>query len=201
MDGGPRLGPAGDGPVRVQQAFRPWTRGCQLLVQSLQDLVQPRSVRLWVGRVRAGTPSSLRSEAGALAGGSGCYWACPPLPRPKAAPGQAGPQPGQWESRLLGYQWGLRRANTGRGWGPMRPQLPGRVGWAVPGSRGRAGGRREVWDGPPGSWLWVQLSFQSQAGRLTPVTARTVPPRQLGDGSSLRTLGWCRAPTLAPKAN
>lgn len=46
VDGGWWLGPVGDGLVGTQQAFWPLTQSCQLLVQSLQELVHPPSVCL-----------------------------------------------------------------------------------------------------------------------------------------------------------
>lgn len=55
MDGGQWLGPVGDGPGGAHQAF--WPRSCQLLVQSLQELVQPWSVCLWVGGSEVGAPA------------------------------------------------------------------------------------------------------------------------------------------------
>lgn len=46
VNGGRRLSPVGDGLVGTQQAFWPLAQGRQLLVQSLQELVHPLSVRL-----------------------------------------------------------------------------------------------------------------------------------------------------------
>ena len=59
VDGGWRLGPIGDGLVGAQQAFRSLAQSCQLLVQSLQELMHPLSVRLEWGRdgAQAGKPA------------------------------------------------------------------------------------------------------------------------------------------------
>lgn len=48
-DGGWWLGPGEDGLVGTQQAFRPLAQRCQLLVQSLQELVHAPSVCLGGG--------------------------------------------------------------------------------------------------------------------------------------------------------
>ena len=59
VDGGWRLGPVGDGLVGAQQAFRSLAQSCQLLVQSLQELMHPLSARLEWGRdgAQAGKPA------------------------------------------------------------------------------------------------------------------------------------------------